>query len=85
MDKAASVFLRSDIHPEDVSHLIRWLRNRNVTRYLNEDASAPQQLEQLLTSGITVAAALVSWWKNNSFTPEAIAADRYLSRLKQER
>ncbi|MDY3281107.1 GNAT family N-acetyltransferase [Dysosmobacter sp.] len=48
MDKAASVFLRSDIHPEDVSHLIRWLRNRNVTRYLNEDASAPEQLEQLL-------------------------------------
>ena len=44
-----------------------------------------QQLEQLLTSGITVAAALVSWWKNNSFTPEAITADRYLSRLKQER
>ena len=44
-----------------------------------------QQLEQLLTSGITVAAALVSWWKNNSFTPEAIAADHYLSRLKQER
>ena len=38
MDKAASVFLRADIQPDDVSHLIRWLRNRNVTRYLNEDA-----------------------------------------------
>ena len=48
MDKAASVFLRADIRPEDGSHLIRRLRNRNVTRYLNEDASAPEQLERLL-------------------------------------
>ena len=27
------------------------------------------QLEQLVSTGLTVAAALVSWWKNNSFTP----------------
>ena len=43
------------------------------------------QLEQLVTSGITVAAALFSWWKNNSFTAEAIEADRYLQQLKQKR
>ena len=30
------------------------------------------QLEQLISSGLTVAAALASWWNNNSFTPEAI-------------
>jgi len=42
------------------------------------------QLEQLVTTGITVAAALVSWWENNSFTAEAIEADDYLSRLKQK-
>ena len=30
----------------------------------------------------TVAAALVNWWENNSFTPEAIEADQYLTRLK---
>ena len=26
------------------------------------------QLEQLISSGLTVAAALASWWNNNSFT-----------------
>ena len=40
------------------------------------------QLEQLVSTGLTVAAALVSWWKNNSFTKEAIAADKEYDRLK---
>ena len=31
---------------------------------------------------LAVAAALVSWWKNNSFTPEAIEADDYFYKLK---
>ena len=43
----------------------------------------PIESEQLET-GITVAAALVNWWENNSFTPEAIEADQYLTRLKQK-
>ena len=29
-----------------------------------------------MTAGITTIAALVAWWKNNSFTKEAIAADK---------
>ena len=33
--------------------------------------------------GLTVAAALVSWWKNNSFSPNAIQADRFLKSLKE--
>ena len=41
------------------------------------------QLEQLVTAGITTAAALVSWWKNNSFTPAAIEADKTFDRLKK--
>ena len=40
------------------------------------------QLEQLVSTGLTVAAALVSWWKNNSFTSEAIEADDYFYKLK---
>ena len=40
------------------------------------------QLEQLVSPGLPVAAALVSWWKNNSFTPEAIEADDYFYKLK---
>lgn len=42
------------------------------------------QLEQLVSTGITVAAALVSWWENNSFTAEAIEADHYLHDLKSK-
>ena len=41
-----------------------------------------ETLNQLVTTSLTVAAALVSWWKNNSFTKEAIAADKEYDRLK---
>ena len=42
------------------------------------------QLEQLISSGLTVAAALASWWNNNSFTSAAIQADAEYARLKQK-
>ena len=41
-----------------------------------------EQLEQLVSTGITVAAALVNWWENNSFTPEAIRADELLDQMQ---
>ena len=44
-----------------------------------------ETLNQLVTSGLTVAAALVSWWKNNSFTREALAADSYLTQLRNRK
>lgn len=31
---------------------------------------------------LTVAASLWAWWKNNSFTKNAIEADKYLDELK---
>ena len=40
-------------------------------------------VEQLVTAGITTVAALVAWWKNNSFTTAAIAADQYLERQRK--
>ena len=40
------------------------------------------QLEQLVTSGLTVAASLAAWWKNNSFTPAATKADEALKAFK---
>lgn len=43
-----------------------------------------EQLEQLVTAGFTTAAALVSWWKNNSFTTAAIEADEVFARLKKQ-
>lgn len=39
------------------------------------------QLEQLISTGMTVVAAIWAWWENNSFTKEAIAADDYLESL----
>ena len=38
--------------------------------------------EQLVTAGITSVAALVSWWKNNSFTQAALAADEVYEQKK---
>ena len=39
------------------------------------------QLEQLISTGMTVGAAIWAWLENNSFTKEAIAADNYLESL----
>lgn len=41
-------------------------------------------VEQLVTAGITTVAALVAWWKNNSFTPAALEADKTFDRLKAQ-
>ena len=39
---------------------------------------------QLVTAGITTVTALVAWWKNNSFTPAALEADKTFDRLKAQ-
>ena len=41
-------------------------------------------VEQLVTAGITTVAALLAWWKNNSFTTAAIQADKYLEDKKSQ-
>lgn len=43
-------------------------------------------LSEAIGFGFTTAAALVAWWKNNSFSQEAIAADEWMnkSKLKQK-
>ena len=41
------------------------------------------QLEQMISTGFTFGAALAAWWKNNSFTKEAIEADDFMARLKK--
>lgn len=41
-----------------------------------------EQLESLVTTGITVVASIVAYWKNNSWTKEAIEADETLKNLK---
>jgi SPP1 family holin len=39
-------------------------------------------LEPWVTTGLTTAAAVWAWWKNNSFTPEAIRADALLKEMR---
>ena len=41
-------------------------------------------VEQLVTAGITTVAALIAWWKNNSFTTAALEADKTYNRLKSQ-
>ena len=43
-----------------------------------------EQLQQLVSTLITVVVAIINWWKNNSFTKEAIEADELFARLKAE-
>ena len=41
------------------------------------------QVEVVISTVITIGVALWNWWKNNSFTKPAIAADVYMAQLKQ--
>ena len=41
------------------------------------------QIETIVTETALVITALWSWWKNNSFTKNAIVADEYLKELKE--
>lgn len=43
-----------------------------------------EQIEALITTGVTVVSAVIAWWKNNSFTKPAILADAYMKRIKEE-
>jgi len=44
--------------------------------------------DEIVTSiiglGFTLVTSVLAWWKNNSFTPEAIEADLYMEELKDE-
>lgn len=40
------------------------------------------QVETLVTTGLTVAASVAAWWKNNSFTAAAREGDATMKRIK---
>ena len=40
-----------------------------------------EELERLISTGLTVGAAIWAWWKNNSFTTNALKADALLAQL----
>ena len=43
-----------------------------------------RQIEALVTTLWTVAAAVIAWWKNHSFSQAAIKADSYMAALKDK-
>ncbi len=42
------------------------------------------EIEAALTMAFSAFTTLWVWWKNNSFTPEAIKADIYLEQLRNQ-
>ena len=43
-----------------------------------------EQVETIITTAWTVIAALIAWWKNNSFTLAALEGDKLMHTLKDE-
>ena len=41
-------------------------------------------METIITTAWTVIAALIAWWKNNSFTQAALEGDKLMHALKDE-
>ena len=44
---------------------------------------ADDDIYQIVSIGFTISASVWSWWKNNSFSVNAINADKYLNKLKK--
>ncbi len=42
-----------------------------------------EEIYQGISAFATVISSLWAWWKNNSFTTEALKADQYLANLKK--
>ena len=40
-------------------------------------------IEQVVSFVFVAASSIAAWWKNNSFSPNAIQADRFLKSLKE--
>ena len=40
------------------------------------------ELNNLVTTGLTVATSLAAWWKNNSFTTAAMIGDEHIKQVK---
>lgn len=43
-----------------------------------------EDITKFISLAFTIAASLAAWWKNNSFTKNAIEADGYLEELRKE-
>lgn len=63
--------------------LVLALVNQGLTiAGLNVLPITEEQVTEVLSLLFTIGASLWAWWKNNSFTPEAIKADELMEELK---
>ena len=46
---------------------------------------AGEDIAQVISLAATMGSAIWAWWKNNSFTADAVKADEILKQLKEER
>lgn len=67
------------------------IRDRNLYEVMKQSTSSRRQpLVVMITTAGTVRECIfdnmyeLAWWKNNSFTPAAIKADEYLTKLKTD-
>ena len=44
-----------------------------------------EMIKTLVSTAATVVVAIITWWKNNSFTAAAIEADKTLKQLRAEK
>ena len=62
--------------------LVTFLNQFLTSRGLNPLPWSESELYEIISLGITFIASLWAWWKNNSFTKEAMVADEYMKTLK---
>ena len=43
-----------------------------------------EQITEFISLSFTIAASVVAWWKNNSFSEAAIKADEYMKGIKED-
>lgn len=55
------------------------LVNKSPLPISNEDVTA------VVSFGFTTVTSVVAWWKNNSFTQEALVADEILRQQKEDK
>ena len=45
---------------------------------------ADEDINMLVSTAFTIVAAIITWWKNNSFTKAAIEADKVMKEVKNK-
>jgi SPP1 family holin len=60
--------------------LVNFILERNGIDVIPTDENT---VTMFVETAMEVAVILVAWWKNNSFSPAAIRADKFLKELKE--